>query len=197
MSGKGVGTYLKRVELVEGSTEMMEILKAITVHDPWQCPYEADSPLRDYLRCYKRCLEQECATDCAQQTEEELLKRLPKAGYAKDIIKHELYCRWEKQFADARYDQLYAIASGDHPVYKTEWRGLHLDALEAETRTAARKLSLEAIHHRVANIRGSEPKKAALFDDLPPLNGTASRERIWGWSKPREATNATRKEGTG
>ena len=33
--------------------------------------------------------------------------------------------------------------------------------------------------------------------DLPPLNSTASRERIWGWSKPREATNATRKEGTG
>ena len=33
--------------------------------------------------------------------------------------------------------------------------------------------------------------------DLPPLNGTAPRERIWGWSKPREATNATRKEGTG
>ncbi len=33
--------------------------------------------------------------------------------------------------------------------------------------------------------------------DLPPFNGTASRERIWGWSKPREATNATRKEGTG
>ena len=33
--------------------------------------------------------------------------------------------------------------------------------------------------------------------DLPPLNGTTSRERIWGWSKPREATNATRKEGTG
>ena len=36
-----------------------------------------------------------------------------------------------------------------------------------------------------------------LVADLPPLNGTASRERIWGWSKPREATNATRKEGTG
>ena len=36
-----------------------------------------------------------------------------------------------------------------------------------------------------------------LIADLPPLNGTASRERIWGWSKPREATNATRKEGTG
>jgi hypothetical protein len=33
--------------------------------------------------------------------------------------------------------------------------------------------------------------------DLPPLNGTTPRERIWGWSKPREATNATRKEGTG
>ena len=33
--------------------------------------------------------------------------------------------------------------------------------------------------------------------DLPPLNGTTSRERIWGWCKPREATNATRKEGTG
>ena len=33
--------------------------------------------------------------------------------------------------------------------------------------------------------------------DLPPLNSTISRERIWGWSKPREATNATRKEGTG
>ena len=33
--------------------------------------------------------------------------------------------------------------------------------------------------------------------DLPPLNSTTSRERIWGWSKPREATNATRKEGTG
>jgi hypothetical protein len=33
--------------------------------------------------------------------------------------------------------------------------------------------------------------------DLPPLNGTTSRERIWEWSKPREATNATRKEGTG
>ena len=33
--------------------------------------------------------------------------------------------------------------------------------------------------------------------DLPPLNGTASRERIWAWSKPREAINATRKEGTG
>ena len=32
--------------------------------------------------------------------------------------------------------------------------------------------------------------------DLPPLNSTTSRERIWGWSKPREATNATRKEGT-
>ena len=36
-----------------------------------------------------------------------------------------------------------------------------------------------------------------LEGDLPPLNGTTSRERIWGWSKPREATNATRKEGTG
>jgi len=33
--------------------------------------------------------------------------------------------------------------------------------------------------------------------DLPPLNGTTSRERIWGWSKPREAINAARKEGTG
>ena len=33
--------------------------------------------------------------------------------------------------------------------------------------------------------------------NLPPLNGTTFRERIWGWSKPREATNATRKEGTG
>ena len=39
--------------------------------------------------------------------------------------------------------------------------------------------------------------KQTVFGDLPPLNGTASRERIWGWSKPREATNATRKEGTG
>jgi site-specific DNA-cytosine methylase len=36
-----------------------------------------------------------------------------------------------------------------------------------------------------------------LHPDLPPLNSTTSRERIWGWSKPREATNATRKEGTG
>ena len=33
--------------------------------------------------------------------------------------------------------------------------------------------------------------------DLPPLNSTTSRERIWGWSKPREAINATRKEGIG
>ena len=40
------------------------------------------------------------------------------------------------------------------------------------------------------------PKLTADLD-LPPLNGTTSRERIWGWSKPREATNATRKEGTG
>jgi len=35
------------------------------------------------------------------------------------------------------------------------------------------------------------------FVDLPPLNSTTSRARIWGWSKPREATNATRKEGAG
>jgi hypothetical protein len=40
---------------------------------------------------------------------------------------------------------------------------------------------------------GSKPRPF----DLPPLNGTTSRERIWEWSKPREATNATRKEGTG
>ena len=33
--------------------------------------------------------------------------------------------------------------------------------------------------------------------DLPPLNGTTPRERIWGWSQLREATNATRKEGAG
>jgi hypothetical protein len=33
--------------------------------------------------------------------------------------------------------------------------------------------------------------------DLPRLNSTAPRERIWVWSKPREATNATRKEKTG
>ncbi len=33
--------------------------------------------------------------------------------------------------------------------------------------------------------------------DLPPFNGTTSRERIWVWSKPKEATNATRKGGTG
>ena len=38
---------------------------------------------------------------------------------------------------------------------------------------------------------------AAVCFDLPPLNSTTSRERIWEWSKPREATNATRKEGTG
>ena len=42
-----------------------------------------------------------------------------------------------------------------------------------------------------------EHQKVRPFTDLPPLNGTTSRERIWGWSKPREATNATRKEGTG
>jgi hypothetical protein len=40
-------------------------------------------------------------------------------------------------------------------------------------------------------------RAAMLRGDLPPLNSAASRERIWGWSKPREATNATRKEGTG
>ena len=39
--------------------------------------------------------------------------------------------------------------------------------------------------------------KGQSSSDLPPLNSTISRERIWGWSKPREATNATRKEGTG
>ena len=39
--------------------------------------------------------------------------------------------------------------------------------------------------------------RGSPFGDLPPLNSTASRERIWGRSKPREATNATRKEGTG
>ena len=52
--------------------------------------------------------------------------------------------------------------------------------------------------HEVLGCRES-PHVAHLRDerDLPPLNGTASRERIWGWSKPREATNATRKEGTG
>ena len=36
-----------------------------------------------------------------------------------------------------------------------------------------------------------------IVTDLPPLNGTTSRVRIWRWSKPREVTNATRKEGTG
>ena len=40
-------------------------------------------------------------------------------------------------------------------------------------------------------------RNQGLGFDLPPLNSTISRERIWGWSKPREATNATRKEGTG
>ena len=30
--------------------------------------------------------------------------------------------------------------------------------------------------------------------DLPPFNSTASRERIWWWSKPREAAHATRTE---
>jgi len=45
-----------------------------------------------------------------------------------------------------------------------------------------------SVRNAVINARAS---------DLPPLNSTASRERIWGWSKPREATNATRKEGTG
>ena len=45
-------------------------------------------------------------------------------------------------------------------------------------------------------VRVANPGNAA-DTDLPPLNSTTSRERIWGWSKPREATNATRKEGTG
>jgi hypothetical protein len=44
---------------------------------------------------------------------------------------------------------------------------------------------------------GLQIEQAIVEADLPPLNGTASRERIWGWSKPREAINATRKEGTG
>jgi len=39
--------------------------------------------------------------------------------------------------------------------------------------------------------------EAIAKSDLPPLNSTTSRETIWGRSKPREATNATRKEGTG
>ena len=47
-----------------------------------------------------------------------------------------------------------------------------------------------------ADFRGLRRLREAA-GDLPPLNGTASRERIWGCSKPREATNATRKEGTG
>ena len=49
-------------------------------------------------------------------------------------------------------------------------------------------------------LRRKNPLQCPLLfcgGDLSPLNGTASRERIWGWSKPREATNATRKEGTG
>ena len=40
-------------------------------------------------------------------------------------------------------------------------------------------------------------KRLNIPSDLPPLNSTTSRERIWGWSKPREAINATRKEGIG
>ncbi len=39
--------------------------------------------------------------------------------------------------------------------------------------------------------------KGISTGDLPPFNGTTSRERIWVWSKPKEATNATRKGGTG
>jgi hypothetical protein len=37
--------------------------------------------------------------------------------------------------------------------------------------------------------------KLEIFADLPPLSGTASREIVRDWSKPGEATNATRKEG--
>jgi type II secretory pathway pseudopilin PulG len=37
---------------------------------------------------------------------------------------------------------------------------------------------------RVTSVPTVESRRV----DLPPLNGTASRERIWGWSKPREAT---------
>ena len=46
-------------------------------------------------------------------------------------------------------------------------------------------------------ICDEEFEEIAFHIDLPPLNSTTSRERIWEWSKPREATNATRKEGTG
>jgi glycosyltransferase involved in cell wall biosynthesis len=56
-------------------------------------------------------------------------------------------------------------------------------------------------HFAAMNFRRSVVQEAisdALHAfDLPPLNSTTSRERNWEWSKPREATNATRKEGTG
>ena len=70
------------------------------------------------------------------------------------------------------------------------------DASRARVVTALEALGFQVVRERehIAMVRENADGSKT---DLPPLNSTTSRERIWGWSKPREATNATRKEGTG
>jgi hypothetical protein len=49
----------------------------------------------------------------------------------------------------------------------------------------------------VIKPRSTNPTSEIAMNPVPLSNGTTSRERVWGWSKPREASSATRKEGTG
>ena len=74
----------------------------------------------------------------------------------------------------------------------------HLEVLDLELnrRVFLREIFLADESCGVLAMSGAHSPKTGPLD-LPPLNGTASRETIWGWSEPREATNATRKEGTG
>jgi len=119
---------------------------------------------------------------------------MPEPRFLTDValaipLVHELWLNWRAILAEidaftTRFNDpfveypRYRIRDGGPFLYENEWKVLPTTIIDGEALDATIDSPIGAT-------------------DLPPLNGTASRERIWGWSKPREATNATRKEGTG
>lgn len=166
---KSVGSYLKRVQLYEGSPELAELLAGINIDSSFRhYPYNADNSLCDYIQEYIDALEQKYADECVPLTEKKLLARLKAtSGNSARVIEGVLHDRWEKEYQELSIEELAVAAKSSRPRSKKHlWLYDQLQAKKNAFRDHLNTKKLSVLRRLKARGNTFGPTETGILDDV-------------------------------